>query len=327
MPKSEHGDVPYTEETMVSLRNQIDAWYENLPRSGTQLLVHPYLEVNFRLLLVRLYAPCKRVPFTPLPMMPVLRKSAFTVIEMYGKDRDGRQDRIAQNHITLFHITTCCVALVYVLTANEGSDSNFRLVSWRRKAVEQVEAAQKYLDSFCQASVYSPVIPAAFRKYSAPLVDKLRHATNDTPANIGWAPIRLQHSQQPEYQPQQRPYTTSSLQQQQQQLMQPTQSSQISQPARPSQLSLPSQTQLSQHSLTQTLLPQPTSLSDTPHPDITNYTGLTMANSSNTVDGQQFTLPWNTMDTTVTLDGMDFLSNPADMDDLLTTLGLGSFAL
>ncbi|ORY32898.1 fungal-specific transcription factor domain-domain-containing protein [Naematelia encephala] len=180
------GDQDKAENTAIRVRNQIDSWYESLPRTGPRGRVPPYLEVNYHLLLVRLYSPSSLIPHTAPADMPTLRESAYRVIEMYGAQQDDY--RIARNHITLSHIVACSVALVYTLLECESSPSNLRLISWRRRALQQVEAAERYLEAFCSRSPHAASYPEAFRILTQDVKNRLNEVSEDVPQS-SWASL------------------------------------------------------------------------------------------------------------------------------------------
>ena len=106
--------------------------------------------------------------------MSTLRDSAYRVVEMYGAERSDH--RIAQNHITLSHIVACCVALVYTLTEYEGSPTNLKLLSWRRRALQHIESAEMYMTAFCSHSDLANQYPDAFRRLTRPVHTRIKEA-------------------------------------------------------------------------------------------------------------------------------------------------------
>lgn len=161
------------EDASSRIRNEIDTWFENLPRKGEGYSArpHPYLEVNYHLLLTRLYSPSPLIRQTNPGRMSTLRESAYRVIEMYGSVQD--EHRVQRNHITLSHLASACTALVYTISERECVPANFKLVSWRRQAVSQLESAENLFAQFCSQSVHSEIYSNAFTKLTSSLKAKL----------------------------------------------------------------------------------------------------------------------------------------------------------
>lgn len=173
------------EDTSSRIRNDIDEWYEKLPRSAAQPpQVHPYLEANYHLLLIRLYSPSPSMRRTPASSMTVLRNSAYKLMEIYGSNDTGY--RTQRNHVTLAHISFACVALVYTLIENESTPANLKLVSWRRRALSQIDSAERLLAGFCSQSTDGVPNLVAFAKLTSEVKNKMR----DIPAEVSqpaWA--------------------------------------------------------------------------------------------------------------------------------------------
>ncbi|KAK8850767.1 hypothetical protein IAR55_004687 [Kwoniella newhampshirensis] len=164
------------EKTFVRIRNEIDTWYDDLPASYPSATwsacKHPYLVVNYHLLLVRLYSPSPLMPRPTHAGLSVLRQSAFRVIEMYGAGHEGY--RMRQNFITVSHIVLACTALVYTLTEGEGDPLHWGLRKWRLSALQQIEAAQKLLANFCCHLTYATRYTEAFAQLTSDLQSRLR---------------------------------------------------------------------------------------------------------------------------------------------------------
>ena len=152
------------EDVSSRVRNDIDEWYESLPRAANGR-PHPYLDANYHLLLVRLYSPSPLIRQTPAASMGVLRNSAYRLMELYGST--DQEYRIQRNHITLAHLAFACVALVYTLIETESTPANLKLVSWRRKALAQLDSAEVLLAGFSFQSVHAMANVRAFAKLTS----------------------------------------------------------------------------------------------------------------------------------------------------------------
>jgi hypothetical protein len=152
------------EDVSSRIRNDIDEWYDGLPRSSKGN-PHPYLDANYHLLLVRLYSPSPLIRQTPAASMGVLRNSAYRLMELYGSA--DQEYRIQRNHITLAHLAFACVALVYTLIETESTPANLKLVSWRRKALAQLDSAEVLLAGFSFQSVHAMANLRAFAKLTS----------------------------------------------------------------------------------------------------------------------------------------------------------------
>lgn len=176
--------------TLAELRNSIDTWWDELTADHI-IQRHPYLEVNYHLLLIRLYSPSPAVPHTPACRMPSIRYSAWRVIELYG---EGGQDyKVRRNHVTFAHIVFACVALLYSLAEGEGDRSNLDLWRWRRLALRQISAAELLLKSFCPRPESSQRYFDAYATLTADLKTRL-NPTEGEEARPSWAKRRLDQS-------------------------------------------------------------------------------------------------------------------------------------
>lgn len=137
-----------TGDHLGTLKTDIDGWYCRLTRDELGN-VHPYFEVNYHLLIVTLYRPSPLTMHTQPEMMPVLRHSAFRVIQIYGASQPDRM--IMPNYATLCHIITAGVCLVYAIIENDGNLANFSSSAWRQTSLNEMNSAEQLISSFCQA--------------------------------------------------------------------------------------------------------------------------------------------------------------------------------
>ncbi|ORY27908.1 hypothetical protein BCR39DRAFT_559802 [Naematelia encephala] len=191
-----------TSKIFANIRNEVDAWYDNIPESFPSpmgsVCKHPYLEVNYRLLLVRLYSPSPILPRTSPAGMSVLRQSAYRVIEMYAASDDGYQMR--KNYISVSHIVLACGALLYTLNEGEGDPIHWNIRNWRLSALHQVEVAEQLLSSFCRHLAYAKSFDQAFSQLTSAFKLRLREM-DAPPQESGFSSIGLSTSNSPILEP------------------------------------------------------------------------------------------------------------------------------
>lgn len=166
------------EDASSRIHNEIDIWYEGLPHKvSLSSDPHPYFEVNYHLLLTRLYSPSPLIRQTTSGRMRTLRESSYKVIEMYGSMQE--EHRVQRNHITLSQLASACTALVYTISERESVPGNIKLASWRRRALNQLESAERLFAGFCSQSAHADIYSNAFVKLTSGLKAKLNEQAPD----------------------------------------------------------------------------------------------------------------------------------------------------
>lgn len=135
------------EAVLVDLRNRIDDWWTDTVSSASNEFQHPLLELNYNLFLTNLYRPSRLFAQTPPLRMPLLRSASYRAISLYH-DLHSRR-RIAQSYIHLYNIVVLAVSMLYTIGEAEGDVRNLDISSWRIKALNNIDATQNLLSTFC----------------------------------------------------------------------------------------------------------------------------------------------------------------------------------
>jgi hypothetical protein len=174
------------EKTVISLHNQIDKWYSDIPKpphASSPSYDQDFLELNYHLLLVFLYKPGQSTPPPKPSRLPLLRSHAHSAINLQLKMY--REQRCAENYVHLHNITTAAATLLYTISAGDGEESNLFIESWARESLIQINTCDRLFACFCQAWPFVSRLRSAFTTFSAPVRARLLQSINLNCFDVG----------------------------------------------------------------------------------------------------------------------------------------------